>query len=284
MIRGLAVSNIAWSANDEQRVCEFLRARGVEAVELAPTKRWEKPLQATTEELKEYRAEWEKRGFRIVALQALLYGRPDLQLFGDANAMREYLVGIIRVGGALGAKALVFGSPKNRLRGSMAFGEAITIAAEFFRSIAPIAEDAGTTICFEPNPAEYGCDFVTTIHEAISLARFVDHPAFRVQGDLGELTYEFHEHRGLSEVVKRAAPYLGHFHLSEPDLLEVGAGGADLVGGLEGLTSSSYSGWVSIEMKETSFESLQRSVKVVQRYLDASVGGFDASVEGAAPT
>lgn len=274
MIRGLAVSNIAWSAADEPRVVEFLRARGVEGVEIAPTKRFERPLEATKDELASYRAEWEARGLEIVALQALLYGRPDLQLFGDGKALREYLVGIIRVGEALGAKALVFGSPKNRVRGAMPFGEAIAMAAEFFRGIAPMAEDAGTTICFEPNPAEYGCDFVTTIHEAISLARFVDHPAFRVQGDLGELTYETHEHRGLSEVVKRAAPYLAHFHISEPNLVEIGSGGADVVGGLEGLTSSSYSGWVSVEMKETSIESVQRAVRLVQRYLDANDGDF----------
>ena len=270
MITGLAVSNIAWDARDDDAITTVLRRHGVAAIEVAPTKKWERPLEAAKSEVVAYRREWEARGFKIVALQSLLYGRADLQLFGDGDGLRKYLIGIIRLGETLGARALVFGSPKNRIRGTMPFHDAVSRAADFFRAIAPIAEEAGATLCFEPNPPEYGCDFVTTIHEAVSLARFVDHPGFCVQGDLGELTYESHGTRHVGEVIKRAAPYIGHFHVSEPELAEIGTGDADVAGALRGLAGSSYAGPVSIEMKQSALDGVERAVKLVNRYLDAA--------------
>ena len=269
----LAVSNIAWEPREDDAVATMLRERGVTGVEIAPTKRWEKPLEASKSELLAYRREWEARGLEIVALQALLFGRPDLQLFAPGDALRDYLIGIIGVGEALGAKALVFGSPKNRVRGDMAFDRAVAAAAEFFHSLAHTAHDAGTAICFEPNPPEYGCDFITTVDEAVTLSRFVHHAGFRVQGDLGALEFEQQAHPGareLAEKIRRAAPYFGHFHISEPNLVEIGTGDADVAGAMRGLASSSYRGWVSIEMKQTDTAGVGRALDVVRRYLPAA--------------
>src|SRR5947209_7235161 len=86
----LAASNIAWEPRDDDAVGELLRERDVTGVEIAPTKRWEKPLEVSKSELHAYRREWEARGFEIVALQALLFGRPDLQLFAPGNALKDY--------------------------------------------------------------------------------------------------------------------------------------------------------------------------------------------------
>ena len=73
-------------------------------------------------DIAEYRRSWEDRGLQIVSLQSLLFGRSDLQLFGDDGvraALADYLRRVIDFGAPLGAHALVFGSPKNRLRGAL---------------------------------------------------------------------------------------------------------------------------------------------------------------------
>src|SRR5207248_3429675 len=128
-------------------------------------------------ELRDYRSAWEARGLPIVAMQALLFGRDDLLLFDAESRPRlaQYLARIIDVGAALGARALVFGSPKNRRRGALAPETALDIAATFFREMAVRADAAGAFICVEPNPPSYGCDFITTTDEAVGLAERVDH-------------------------------------------------------------------------------------------------------------
>src|SRR5689334_9262065 len=134
----LAASNIAWDPSEDDAVATILRERGFTGVEIAPSKRWESPIDATKKELASYRAEWKNRGLQIVAMQALLFGRPDLQLFGSETvrrALREYLTSLIEMASGLGAHALVFGSPKNRKRGKMTLDEATGIAVEFFREL-----------------------------------------------------------------------------------------------------------------------------------------------------
>ena len=54
------------------------------------------------------------RGVSVVALQALLFGRPDLVLFESPerrSATLDYLEGVLRLASWLGAGPLVFGSP-----------------------------------------------------------------------------------------------------------------------------------------------------------------------------
>src|SRR3954467_9423037 len=134
----LAASNIAWEPTDDDAVAGVLLENGFKGVEVAPTKRWESPIEASKRDIAAYKAEWAKRGLEIVALQSLLYGRNDLQLFGNEitrSALREYLLTLIEMAAGLGAKALVFGSPKNRQRKPRGLPEAMDVAAEFFREI-----------------------------------------------------------------------------------------------------------------------------------------------------
>src|SRR5690348_7446484 len=90
----LAVSNIAWMPEEDDAVAEVLCREGVGGVEIAPTKWRERPLHASAGDVAAFRRTWEDRGLPIVSMQSLLYGRPDLQLFGDENkrtATVEYL-------------------------------------------------------------------------------------------------------------------------------------------------------------------------------------------------
>ena len=166
----LAVSNIAWEASENDAVAEVLRREGVAGVEIAPTKWRERPYEASASDVASYRRYWEDRGLRAVSLQALLFGRGDLQLFADERSrsqLSDYLRQAIDFAAALGAHALVFGSPKNRVRGDMPLSKATEIATGFFRDLGEHAHARGAALCIEANPPEYGCDFVTTTAEAI---------------------------------------------------------------------------------------------------------------------
>src|SRR4029077_18806515 len=106
----------------------------------------------------------------------------------------------------------------NRRKGDLSAEEADRRAVEIFRPLAEFAQEHGCWFCFEPNASAYGCDYVRTIAEATALAVRVDHPAFRVQLDVGNFMMEGDR----IDDVRAAAPLIGHCHASAPNLLPLG--------------------------------------------------------------
>jgi sugar phosphate isomerase/epimerase len=247
----LAISNIAWQRSEDAVVAELMAATGVNGLELAPTAVWPDPLVAAAAEVDAVRDWWMERGITVVALQALLFGRPELQVFGDAAvraATLDHLEGMMVLAARLGAGPLVFGSPKNRIRGEIPMDEALEIATEFFREAGRRAEANGVVLCVEPNPKDYGCDFVTTAAEGMRLVQAVAHPGFALHLDAGALTLN---KEIPAETIGAAVPLMRHFHASEPHLAALGTGGTDHDGCAAGLRAAGYSGWVSVEMRRT---------------------------------
>lgn len=245
----IAVSNIAWDFPEEEQVAELLQRKRITGVEIAPTKIWPAPLTAETENIAAYRSWWEKRGMTVVAFQALLFGRPDLTLF-ESEEVRErtfqYLSGIIELASRLGAKVLVFGSPKNRRAGERDREWVWDTATDFFRRLGEKAAAEHTVFCIEPNAAAYACDFIRTTQEGRALVRRVNHPGFGLHLDAGVLTLNDEPYE---KVLEESLDCLTHFHISEPHLALVGTGAVDHRRIAAQLKSSGYPGWVSIEMR-----------------------------------
>lgn len=246
----VAISNVAWPSPLEPNVADLLEKLSVTGVEVAPTAIWPRPTECTDRELDEYRQFWERRGIRIVATQALLFGRPDLVLF-DEPATRArtlaYVREMIRVSGRLGASAMVFGSPRNRLRGTTDMSTALEIAGEFFHALGRYAVAEGTHLCIEANAPDYGCDFIQTTQEAVALVQHVDHPGFRLHLDTSTMALNGEDY---DDSIAAAVPVAAHCHLSEPNLAPVGGDGVVDHARISGaLAAAGYAHWVSVEMR-----------------------------------
>lgn len=269
----LAVSNIAWEPTQDAAVADLLRREGVAGVEIAPTKWRERPFDSSSGEVASYRRMWEDRGLPIVAVQSLLFGRPDLQLFGDETtraAMLDYLRRVIEMSAALGAHALVFGSPRNRQRAPLSAAQAQDIAIPFFRAIGDHARGHGVAFCIEANPPAYGCDFITTTADAVAFCRAVDDAAIQLNGDLGGMTVADED---VQVTLRSAAPFLAHFHASEPNLAELGAA-ADHEAAAAALEVVGYAGWVSIEMRAGSDAGGPENIAAVERAVRRAKGAY----------
>jgi sugar phosphate isomerase/epimerase len=263
----LAVSNIAWDRAEDDAVADVLREENVSGVEIAPTAWRPEPYTAPRQEMIALRRQWEDRGIEIVSLQSLLFGRSDLLLFDKTTrgALRDYLMRAIDFANAVGARALVFGSPKNRRRESMPPDKAIEEARDFFASLAPYAHEHETALCLEANPAEYGGDFLLATPEAVALCELVDHPGVRVNGDLGGMIIAGED---VSSTLASSAPVLGHVHASEPYLVELQSTKEHELAG-RALARAGYSSWVSIEMRKasegTNVDAVRRAVRLAKR-------------------
>lgn len=265
----LAVSNIAWPRDQDAAVADVLRQAGVAGIEVAPTKVWPKPLEATDTDIDAYRRWWNGRGFEVVAAQSLLFGRADLTVFETPHQTGEYLGGIIQLCARLGAGALVFGSPKNRRLGALTRSQAWPAAVSFFRHLADAAEASGATVVMEANPPEYGADFATRAAEAIALVDAVMRPGFRLHLDTACMSLA---NDPIAEAFAAGFPLLRHFHVSEPNLEPPGGPSrVDHPGFANELRRRGYSHWVSLEMREPSPFDLGRFAAAV-RWLRSMYG------------
>ena len=265
----LAVSNIAWDPAVDAAAAAVLVREGVRGVELAPTKWRDAPFDAPAADVAELRARWEDRGLPIISLQSLLFGRPELQLFAGVReraAMLDHLRKVADFAAAVGARSLVFGSPKNRVRGTLSTEAAMSIAREAFRALATHARERGVVFCVEANPPEYGCDFITRTNEAVELCRLVDDPSIRVNADLGGMMLAGEDP---AEAVASAAGLVGHVHASEPHLAPLSTINAH-ERAASALAETKYEGWISIEMRAPASASeqlpaLERAIRVAKR-------------------
>lgn len=262
----LAISNIAWKEEEDPQVIEIMRDLGISALEVAPTRFWEEPLEASAEEVLKVRRFWEEQEIRIVAMQALLFGKPELTIFENPETREEtlqYLIGIIKLAKSLGCGALVFGSPKNRRVGDIPEKEVQRIAEEFFGRLGEESAKYGIWFCLEPNPPDYGCDFVTTTEEAVGLVSAIGKTGLGLNFDLGGATIN---KEPLERILPKAAPVMHHFHISAPNLELITESGGDHALVAKLLKEIGYNRIVSIEMRsaESNLDRVRESIQFVK--------------------
>jgi D-psicose/D-tagatose/L-ribulose 3-epimerase len=264
----LAISQIAWQPSEEEAIAEALQALSIKEIELAPPRIFADPANPKTQEIKDCTNFWGEFDITPVAFQALLFGRPDLTMFGDSGKrqeMFEHLARTIEAAGKLGMQALVFGSPKNRfVPESFDSNEAWGIAVEFFRGLGQVALDNGTSFCIEPNPVSYGCNFVTDSTSGLQLVREVANSGFGLHLDLAGMWLA--EEDPISAIDK-AGNLLKHFHLSAPDLAQVKENDLPYAEAVRHLSEIQYAGTISIEMRSGdsgNLPSVTRSVEFIQ--------------------
>lgn len=269
----LAISNIAWPREDDAVAAELMCQHGIGGVEIAPTICWERPFEIPEHELMGYRKFWNCRGIDVVALQALLFGRPELTIFGEEAARHKtlsHLRDMMRVASMLGSAVLVFGAPGNRRTDGRSQEEIDEISVSFFSDAGAEAHKEGVVLCIEPNPSDYGCNFVTTSSEAITLVRKVASKGFGLHLDAAAMTMAGEP---LAASLGHAVGELRHFHASEPFLKPLGSGGVDHHGFGKELLDRGYDNWVSVEMKHDPARDVEQSLVDAITVLEAAYGG-----------
>ncbi len=243
-----AVSNIAWPAEADTEAHEMLTDEGVRLLEIAPSRFWPDLSMVSESEARDRAESISRQGLLVCAFEGLLFGRPELQVFGDqgGKACQDHLLSICKLAGWMGAGVMVFGSPKNRLRGALSRPEAVKRAVEFFRVTGDAAVENGTVLCIKASPADYGGDFLFTLQEAAQLVYQVDSPGVRLNLDMGELIMNGADvHRQVTDYL----PLIGHFHASEPMLAPFNAKTAEHRQAAAALKAADYDGIISLEMK-----------------------------------
>lgn len=262
----LAVSNIAWPQVEESKYLPWIKSLGCDGIEIAPSLLWNDPILSTETERRNFRKKIENEGLQIVALQSILFNRPDLGLFRGDMVEKEtidYLKGLCQVAADVGAGVLVFGSPRNRRRGDLPIAQAMDETIDFFRRVAPEASRCGVCFGLEPLRSDE-TDFITKAAEATEIIQAVGNPGLKLHLDAKALWAEGPQP---DAVLEKVMDQLVHYHISEPELKEIGSTGQVNHPALgKALQAKGYDRFVSIEMRlwPDTGRVIERSVQVSQ--------------------
>lgn len=239
----LSISNIAWSAENDQKVLEYMRQAGFQGLEIAPTRVFQdKPYEKKEEARAFAKSIKEKYGLSICSMQSIWYGHSE-KIFGsdqERSVLLNYTKQAVDFAAVVGARNLVFGCPKNRCIGE---DDDKAIAIQFFKELGDYAAEYGTVLAMEANPVIYGTNFINKTKDAVELIKEVGSNGFKLNLDFGTIIYN-------EESVEDIVAYISlvnHVHISEPNLkmIEPSDEHREL---LRLLKDAEYSGFVSIEM------------------------------------
>jgi D-psicose/D-tagatose/L-ribulose 3-epimerase len=249
----------------------LLAEHGVLGLEIAPSRIWAEPDKVTPAAANAFKDLISTFGLSVVAFQAILFGRPELTIF-DAQFREKtlhYLKRQCDLAADLGAKALIFGSPKNRLKGNLPLETAFQLAQDFFAELGQHCTQRGVHVCLEPNPPAYGADFLNTVEETSKLVTAVDSMGIRLHFDTGGMYLAGED---AATMIRQYAPLAVHFHASEPHLQSFAAPMAEHAPSAEALRQVGFNGYVSIEMRAMAdgLNSVSQAIDFISRiYGDA---------------
>lgn len=210
----LSISNIAWTAENDEAVYKLMRDNNFVGLEIAPTRIFPDNPYDKTEEAKQWADKlYANQELRVSSMQSIWYGRQE-KLFGsdaERDALKNYTKKAIDFAKAIGCGNLVFGCPRNR---SIPEGADEQIAIDFFKEIGDYAAEQGTVVAMEANPPIYNTNYINDTIAAVELIEKVDSKGFLLNLDVGTII----ENNEEIAVLKGKECLINHVHISEPGL------------------------------------------------------------------
>ena len=256
----LAVSNIGWSAEQDEAVFALMKEYGFDGLEIAPTRIF---TDAPYERLSEAR-EWSKtikqrHGFTVPSMQSIWFGRGE-KIFGtdsERAVLIDYTKKAVDFAVAVGCGNLVFGCPRNRV---FLDGAAYKTGIDFFKVIGEYALSNGVTIGMEANPSIYNTNYINDTASAFALVSDVASNGFRLNLDTGTMLYNEES----VDILRGKIQLISHVHISEPWLKPIER--RRLHTNLRDLLAQEgYEGFVSIEMGRTdNIDDIRAAMKYVK--------------------
>ena len=237
----LSISNIAWDNFD--LIYPILKKYNIEEIEIAPTKingSWS----ISDEDI--YCFKKQLKDVTIYSMQSLNYNSP-YNVFIQTNEFVEHIKNVIILGSKLGAKVLVFGSPKARF---LSDEKSEDIFLNVLHTIGDFCKKYDIKFCIEPNAKVYGCNFITSSIEAIKIIEKINHSHIGLHLDTACMTLE-------NDFISYK-PY--HFHVSEPYLSNFENPLCNHVGFSDSLKKIGYKNKLTIEMKNTSIDNIEKAI------------------------
>ncbi|MDQ3813709.1 MAG: sugar phosphate isomerase/epimerase [Armatimonadota bacterium] len=251
MKQKFAICNEVFGARQDlaawKSVCATVAGFGYDGIEIAPFTFAASVEEITAAQRREIKQMAQDHGLEIVGLHWLLASPPGLHIHTKDDAVRrrtvDYLRHLIDIAGGLGARVMIFGSPKQRHLEDGDFGGAWQRTQESYRAVLPLLEARGVILCQESLPRPE-CDFILTAEAAARMVEEIDHPHFRLMLDVKSMCGE---EQPPAEIIGRYGREIEHFHANDANRRAPGYGDTDFRPIAAALKACDYNHFVSLE-------------------------------------
>lgn len=276
-----AISNIAWSPEEDERMYSYLSERRM-GLEIAPTRifpwtqsetlgRMTGPYDKSREAAAWAQNLYNYYGIKTVSMQSILNGI-KANMFGpdkENRALIQYMKKAIDFAAAIKCPNLVFGCPLNRnIPDGYSLQKAGVVALDFFSELTMYAAQRGICLAIEANPTLYSTNFINYTSQAFDLVKCIAKEvgrnaskSFKVNLDLGTIIQNGESIYEL--LTENNIPLVSHVHYSEPNLKMLRQRN-DHKEILRILEEGGYENYISIEMR---MPERSRDVLTVIEYL-----------------
>jgi D-psicose/D-tagatose/L-ribulose 3-epimerase len=244
-----AICNEVFENRPFADACRAIRRAGYGGIEIAPFTLAAYPSTLSPARRRQCSDIINSEGLQFVGLHWLMVSPKGLHVSTPDAGLRsrswEHIRHLIDLCADLGPDGiLVFGSPQQRgTTGGIGRADATRHFVAGLAAVAPHAGERGVTILMEALPLGQ-CDVVTSLDEAATLVREIDHPAIRTMFDCHNAIDEPEPHAAL---VDRHYDLIRHIHVNELDGRHPGTGSYDFRALFDVLRRREYGGWVSLE-------------------------------------
>ena len=232
--------------DDWKTVCNFVASVGYDGIEIAPFTFAADVREISPSQRTQVKAIAESCGLEICALHWLLVSPPGLHINAINKTLRretiDYLKALIHFAGDLGARKMIFGSPKARFVEDD-FESTWQRTRQSFDAVLPVLKEREIILCLESLPAPE-CDFIQTVAQAEQMVNEINHLNFQLMLDAKSLSAEQNTPVELIGIYGRNC---AHFHANDANRRAPGFGATDFAAILQALRAREYRDWVSIE-------------------------------------
>ena len=252
----LSVSLLA--LNNINHIDEFLlvlRKENIKYIEL-PISKITKNYDYKGKDLINFKKKLKENLIKVSSVQAIFYGKNNLNIFNISHHkdIIKHLKKVFLIAKSIGAKNIIFGSPKNRFIKKKIKIKTENIAINFFKKIGKLCKKNNLFFCIEPNSKFYNCNFINTIKEAIILIKKINSKHILINADTGNINLE---KENLSNLTLNKN-HFRNFQISEKNLIPISRGSTPHVKILKNFDTTKRH--ISLEMLNVDIKNLKKEV------------------------
>jgi sugar phosphate isomerase/epimerase len=274
----LGICNELFENREFGEVCQVVKSLGFDGLEVAPFTLAPSIFSLSPIRRRELASTIADAGLETIGLHWLLARTDGFYLTTPDEATRratgDYLVALAELTRDLGGSLMVLGSPKQRdLLPGVTYAQAKGYTIELFERIMPAIAGLGIELCLEPL-AKTETNFLNTCAQAMEVIEQVGHPHLKLHLDVKAQSGE--SGTTVPELIRRFAPFAGHFHAQDVNLRGPGMGNVDFVPIMKALVDSRYDRWVSVEVFDFTpgaEETARQSIECLKRSLGSAAAG-----------
>ena len=234
------------SLADWKNICEYAASCGYSGIEVAPFTFASSVTDVSSVTRKEIKKIADESGLEICGLHWLLVSPPGLHINATNESKRrettDYLLALVDFAGDVGARVMIFGSPKARFIED-SFWSAWDRTVDSYSKVLPKLEERNVILCQEALPLP-DCDFIQTTAQAQQMVEAVNHPNFQLMLDVKSMSAE---QSTPAELVREYGSRAMHLHFNDANMRAPGYGETDFPAIAQAVEDIGYEHWISLE-------------------------------------